>query len=163
MSLGATNMTANNAFIVWKHRRWVLQHDQKPKHISQQKTCHFQDLEPNEWMSLFFHIFVKSGGAGDRSRCLLHAKQALYHLSYTPDDIKHLLLVIKTIKRVQPLSTQWDSLQSIILAKKQWRGRGDKAIGHNGVYKTRLARFLTFTFISYARLVSLDVYYLSFS
>jgi hypothetical protein len=26
----------------------------------------------------------KCGGAGYRSLCLLHAKQALYHLSYTP-------------------------------------------------------------------------------
>ena len=26
----------------------------------------------------------KGGGAGYRSLCLLHAKQALYHLSYTP-------------------------------------------------------------------------------
>jgi hypothetical protein len=28
----------------------------------------------------------KGGGAGYRSLCLLHAKQALYHLSYTPVD-----------------------------------------------------------------------------
>jgi hypothetical protein len=28
----------------------------------------------------------KGGGAGYRSLCLLHAKQALYHLSYTPID-----------------------------------------------------------------------------
>ena len=49
---------------------------------------------------LVFEIFVKSGGAGDRSRCLLHAKQALYHLSYTPDENKLLLLVIETSKIV---------------------------------------------------------------
>jgi hypothetical protein len=27
----------------------------------------------------------KSGGAGYRSLCLMHAKHALYHLSYTPN------------------------------------------------------------------------------
>ena len=35
--------------------------------------------------SLVFFLWPKkSGGAGYRSLCLLHAKQALYHLSYTP-------------------------------------------------------------------------------
>ena len=28
--------------------------------------------------------FLKNGTGGHRSRCLLHAKQALYHLSYYP-------------------------------------------------------------------------------
>jgi hypothetical protein len=31
----------------------------------------------------------KGGGAGYRSLCLLHAKQALYHLSYTPIDYEY--------------------------------------------------------------------------
>ena len=37
---------------------------------------------------LFLFFFLtkkkKSGGAGYRSLCLMHAKHALYHLSYTP-------------------------------------------------------------------------------
>jgi hypothetical protein len=35
---------------------------------------------------------AKSGGAGYRSLCLMHAKHALYHLSYTP-----------TVCRVNPM------------------------------------------------------------
>ena len=31
----------------------------------------------------------KCGGAGYRSLCLLHAKQTLYHLSYTPDHYRY--------------------------------------------------------------------------
>ena len=30
-------------------------------------------------------VFAKNGGGGYRSPCLMHAKQALCHLSYTPD------------------------------------------------------------------------------
>ena len=30
------------------------------------------------------HVGKKGGGAGYRSLCLMHAKHALYHLSYTP-------------------------------------------------------------------------------
>ena len=32
----------------------------------------------------------KSGGAGYRSLCLMHAKHALYHLSYTPNYVVQL-------------------------------------------------------------------------
>ena len=38
------------------------------------------------WSQLDTHAArKKSGGAGYRSLCLMHAKHALYHLSYTPN------------------------------------------------------------------------------
>ena len=44
-------------------------------------NCSTTELTPHLTLQ---RLSKKSGGAGYRSLCLLHAKQALYHLSYTP-------------------------------------------------------------------------------
>ena len=46
------------------------------------------DALPTELSQLLFVVEEKkSGGAGYRSLCLMHAKHALYHLSYTPTQV----------------------------------------------------------------------------
>jgi hypothetical protein len=58
----------------------------------------------------------KGGGAGYRSLCLLHAKQALYHLSYTPIDYESCdcscstLILLSIFFLHSSLKTHMDSL-----------------------------------------------------
>ena len=59
-----------------------------------------------------------SGGAGYRSLCLLHAKQALYHLSYTPNLA---VTKAKTMRQpgVEPGAKAWEAS---MLPIHHWRG-----------------------------------------
>ena len=49
------------------------------------------------------HRPKKRGGAGYRSLCLLHAKQTLYHLSYTPESTSRSYGVVVSISGCDPL------------------------------------------------------------
>jgi hypothetical protein len=79
----------------------------------------------------------KSGGAGYRSLCLLHAKQALYHLSYTPKVVCVVTYVVLhwRAKRkmrqpgVEPGAKAWEAS---MLPIHHWRSLGERHKSRRG-------------------------------
>ena len=71
----------------------IIPLDQSPNLERQRSPRWTRTSDLAGWNGPLFHTTrilvekkVKTGGAGYRSLCILHAKQALYHLSYTPTN-----------------------------------------------------------------------------
>jgi hypothetical protein len=90
-------------------------------------SCSFRDDDTTK----------KSGGAGYRSLCLLHAKQALYHLSYTPKVVCIVTYVVLDwrAKRkmrqpgVEPGAKAWEAS---MLPIHHWRSLGERHKSRRG-------------------------------